>query len=230
MLSIVTINRNNEEGLQKTLDSLRTQSAQNFQWVFIDGASSDGSVQLGRTFARSEDVVSSESDTGIYNAMNKGIAKSKGEYLLFLNSGDIFADADSVQTLINALSGSDDLVLFGFSVRNKVRMPKPIWSCFWSLPTSHQAIVYRRSLLERYGFLESYRFAADFEHFLRIMTQPLRVLSIQKLLVINEPYGSDQNLQVVLSEYRKALESNGYSRLVAALIYHFKRFYLGLVL
>ena len=230
MLSIVTINRNNEAGLSKTIESLSLQTSQNFQWVLIDGASNDGSVGLGEAFIRPGDILVSEPDLGIYNAMNKGVIKSDGNYVLFLNSGDVFAGSNSVQSILDELSNSDDLILFGFSVRDKVRMPKPLWSRFWSLPTSHQAIVYRRSLLKQYSYLESFRFAADFEHFLRIMTKSWRIRSIKHLLVVNEPYGSDNNLERVLSEYRSALLLNGYPKWLASLIYHFKRFYLGLVL
>ena len=230
MLSIVTINRNNEIGLSKTIASLRAQSCQNFQWVFVDGASNDGSVAIGETFVRPGDILFSEPDLGIYNAMNKGIKRSDRRYILFLNSGDIFADQDSVQSILSALDDNQDLVLFGFSVRNRIRMPKPIWSRFWSLPTSHQAIVYKRALLLENSFFESYQFAADFEHFLRIMAKPLNIRLVKCLLVCNEPYGSDANLDKVLGEYRAALVLNGYPGWLALLIYRFKRFYLGLVL
>ena len=230
MLSIVTINRNNEIGLSKTIASLRAQSCQNFQWVFIDGASNDSSVAIGETFVRPGDVLFSEPDLGIYNAMNKGIKRSDRRYILFLNSGDVFADQDSVQSILSALDNDQDLVLFGFSVRNRIRMPKPIWSRFWSLPTSHQAIVYKRALLLENSFFESYQFAADFEHFLRIMAKPLNIRLVKRLLVCNEPYGSDANLDKVLGEYRAALVLNGYPGWLALLIYRFKRFYLGLVL
>lgn len=230
MLSIVTINRNNVEGLRKTIESLRSQSSQQFQWVFIDGASTDASVALGAKFARSQDVCISESDLGIYNAMNKGILHANKDFILFLNSGDIFLDAKAITSIEDSISKDWDLVLFGFSVRNRTRMPKPIWSRFWSLPTSHQAIVYKRSLLLKNFFFESYQFAADFEHFLRIMLKPLKIRLVQRLLVCNEPYGSDANLEKVLGEYRAALVLNGYPGWFALLIYRVKRFYLGLVL
>jgi len=230
MLSIITINRNHASGLSKTIESLRAQTCQDFQWVLIDGASSDNSFSIGNTFARDGDILISEPDLGIYNAMNKGISKSKGRHTLFLNSGDVFADSESVQSILHALSGGDDLILFGFSVRNRIRMPKPIWSRFWSLPTSHQAIIYKRSLLVENSFLESYKYAADFEHFLRIMAKPLKIRLVKRLLICNELYGSDANLNRVLGEYRDALVLNGYPSWFAFLIYRFKRFYLGLVL
>jgi hypothetical protein len=142
----------------------------------------------------------------------------------------VFASQESVQSVLQTLNGEEDLILFGFSVRNRIRMPKPVWSRFWSLPTSHQAIVYKRSLLVEHSFFERYQYAADFEHFLRIMTKPLKIRLVKLLLVCNEPYGSDANLDRVLSEYRGALILNGCPNWLAFLIYRFKRFYLGLVL
>jgi glycosyltransferase involved in cell wall biosynthesis len=230
MLSIVTINRNNAEGLRKTIASLRSQSSQQFQWVFIDGASTDASVALGAEFARAQDVCISESDLGIYNAMNKGILHATKDFILFLNSGDILVDTKAITSIEDSISKDWDLVLFGFSVRNRIRMPKPIWSRFWALPTSHQAIAYKRSLLLENSFFESYQFAADFEHFLRIMVKPLKIRLVKRLLVCNEPYGSDANLDRVLGEYRTALVLNGYPGWLAFFIYRLKRFYLGLVL
>ena len=230
MLSIITINRNHTSGLSKTIESLRAQTCQDFQWVLIDGASTDNSFSLGNTFARDGDILISEPDLGIYNAMNKGILHATKDFILFLNSGDIFVDTKAITLIEGSISEDWDLVLFGFSVRNRIRMPKPIWSRFWSLPTSHQAIIYKRSLLVEHSFFESYQYAADFEHFLRITTKPLKIDSVKQLLICNEPYGSDANLDRVLGEYRAALVLNSYPSWLAFLIYHFKRFYLSLVL
>lgn len=88
MLSIVTINKDNQAGLQKTIESLKQLDKQDFQWVCIDSASKDKSVALANEFKGEGDVVISEKDSGIYNAMNKGITYAQGDFVLFLNSGD----------------------------------------------------------------------------------------------------------------------------------------------
>lgn len=87
-LSIITINLNNKEGLQKTINSVVSQTFIDYEFIIIDGKSTDGSVEL---ICQYKDKISywvSEKDNGIYNAMNKGISQAKGEYLYFLNSGD----------------------------------------------------------------------------------------------------------------------------------------------
>ena len=87
-LSIITINLNNASGLEKTIQSVINQTYKDFEFIVIDGASTDGSVEVIKKYSSGINYWVSESDTGIYNAMNKGIRKAQGEYCLFLNSAD----------------------------------------------------------------------------------------------------------------------------------------------
>ena len=87
-LSVITINFNNKEGLAKTIVSVVGQTTRDFEWIIIDGGSTDGSMELIENNSEYISYYVSEPDKGIYNAMNKGIMASHGEYLLFLNSGD----------------------------------------------------------------------------------------------------------------------------------------------
>lgn len=89
-LSIITVNYNNLEGLKKTIESVSSQTWQEFEHIIIDGGSTDGSVAYIESKAQLFEYWVSEPDKGVYQAMNKGIAKASGEYLLFLNSGDHF--------------------------------------------------------------------------------------------------------------------------------------------
>lgn len=88
-ISIITINYNNYLGLQKTVESVTSQTWQEFEYIVIDGGSTDGSADFIESQSETIDYWVSEPDKGIYNAMNKGIAKASGDYLLFLNSGDV---------------------------------------------------------------------------------------------------------------------------------------------
>jgi putative colanic acid biosynthesis glycosyltransferase len=225
MLTIITINKNNVVGLNETIRSLRQLPRESYQWVFIDSLSTDGSVRIAKEFSMPNDVVISEADSGIYNAMNKGVKHSVGQFLMFLNSGDKLASGISKLQL--DVEANMDVALYGFKIRNQLRRPRSnVWR-FWSLPTSHQAILYSRNLLISYPFDESYLFAADFEHYLRInRLEKLRVAHSSELLIINEPYGSDMSLGRVLDEYRRALIENGYPLIWANLVHFVKRHYL----
>ena len=225
MLSIVTINKDNRVGLQKTINSLQSLLGRAYQWVCIDSASTDGSVELANQFKTQNDVVISEKDAGIYNAMNKGISLAKGDYVLFLNSGDTLSSQMKSLDFMKLVTGHD-LALFGFEIRNTQRKPRSNGWRFWSMPTSHQAIVYSSALLKQNPFDESYRFAADFEHYLRINRDQLSIYSDDSALIVNEPYGSDAHLPVLLGEYRHALIKNGYPKLWAHFVYWLKTYYL----
>src|SRR5688572_27521016 len=89
-ISIITINYNNLDGLKRTVDSVVNQTWQEFEYIVIDGGSTDGSGAYIESKSKHFHYWVSEPDKGIYNAMNKGIVKATGEYLLFLNSGDHF--------------------------------------------------------------------------------------------------------------------------------------------
>ena len=99
-LSIITINFNNATGLKKTIESVVSQSSQDFEYIVIDGGSSDGSIEIIKAFATKIRYWISEPDKGIYHAMNKGIKVAKGEYCQFLNSGDWLLSKDVTEKML----------------------------------------------------------------------------------------------------------------------------------
>lgn len=110
-ISIVTINLNNAIGLQKTIDSIFSQTFTNYECIIIDGGSNDGSKEIIELNNKKFNYWISENDTGIYNAMNKGIRFAKGEYILFLNSGDILINNRILETILPVLSNED--IIYG---------------------------------------------------------------------------------------------------------------------
>jgi len=105
-LSIITINYNNASGLQKTMESVLTQTSRDFEYIIIDGDSTDRSVDVIKRLIQSTNQpinFISEPDSGIYNAMNKGIRMAKGEYIQFLNSGDFLAASDVTARMLTSL-------------------------------------------------------------------------------------------------------------------------------
>ena len=119
-LSIVTINRNNAVGLEKTLLSVTNQTFKEFEYIVIDGASTDDSVNVIRAhesdFAHLKWV--SERDSGIYNAMNKGLRMASGDYIQILNSGDCLADDKVTERMHKALvTNGEPSILYGNMVK-----------------------------------------------------------------------------------------------------------------
>lgn len=111
-LSIITINYNNIEGLRKTLASVANQTDKNFEYIVVDGGSTDGSVDLIRKYEDIIDIWVSEPDNGIYNAMNKGTHLATGTYVTFVNSGDCLADKNVVAEVLAKIGtvNKDDLI------------------------------------------------------------------------------------------------------------------------
>lgn len=111
LLSVITINYNNKTGLQDTLSYLDNHTLPDIvEWLVIDGGSSDGSIGVIENYSSKLSLYISEPDNGIYHAMNKGTALAKGEYVIFMNSGDRFTDGLLEQTLLQATLHSDDII------------------------------------------------------------------------------------------------------------------------
>ena len=108
-LTIITINRNNLEGLRKTIASVVSQTWRHFEYIVIDGASCDGSAEYIASMSDAIDYWISEKDSGVYEAMNKGVVKAQGEYLLFLNSGDFLVDKEVLSKVFDLAKGADIL-------------------------------------------------------------------------------------------------------------------------
>lgn len=166
-LSIITINYNNLRGLKKTYKSIAMQSFCDFEWIVIDGGSSDGSREF---ISRQKDAMAwwcSEHDGGIYNAQNKGIEHACGDYLLFLNSGDTLLASDTLDKVFASASDAD--VIYGdweerkrYGLRRKCHSPASVnYYFFATRPICHQAAFIRSSLLKQSPYDESYSICAD---------------------------------------------------------------------
>ena len=168
-LSIITINYNNLLGLQKTVESVTDQTWQEFEYIVIDGGSIDGSSIYLESQTDKITYWVSEPDTGIYNAMNKGIAKATGEYLLFLNSGDHFNDSLSLQKVAKHLV-NEGIIYFNIDVianGSSYVLENPAAMSFSYLHNNlpcHQCTFIHQSVFERVGYYdESLKIVADWK-------------------------------------------------------------------
>lgn len=174
-ISIITVNLNNLEGLQRTMESVFEQSWQEFEYIVIDGGSTDGSKEYIENNSEKIDFWISEPDKGIYNAMNKAIGVAKGEYLFFLNSGDWLYDKNILKTVTYNLIGCD--VLYGnmikvFSDGRKV-LDKGVNGKEITLKTfvegtiNHSSSLIKRNLFKKHGLYdENLKIVSDWKFFL----------------------------------------------------------------
>lgn len=175
-LSIITINYNNCGGLRRTLDSVRAQDSDNFEFIVVDGASTDGSARLLDDY---EDIISvaiSEGDSGIYNAMNKGVARATGNYCLFLNSGDILHDSGVVKDFnsfdsdANIITGIQSLVEINDGAKTVIGEVMPAETItsdlFIASSIGHGCTFIKTELLRRNPYDETLRIVSDWKFFL----------------------------------------------------------------
>ena len=204
MLSIVTVNFNNDRGLQNTIDSLLNQNTKDFEWVFVDGLSSDNSLSIFDTNKKLFKNLKylAEEDCGIYDAMNKGISISTGSHILFLNSGDFFSHFDSVSNILKSINlHPSSTLLFGFKYKGIFRPPHyPIW-CLWKMPTSHQAMIFPKTIFNNLKYNLRYIRCADYELFVRLYKGKNDFKRISKCLVENEVYNAENYKQLICEEY-----------------------------
>jgi glycosyltransferase involved in cell wall biosynthesis len=157
-ISIITINYNNAIGLEKTIQSVILQTYKNFEYLIIDGDSNDGSLEIIQKNKTAIHFSISEPDTGIYNAMNKGIKVAKGDYLLFLNSGDVFNGTTALDDFVSYKDFGGDIVYgdYQFEKGEKI-FPDQLTPLFFfrtSLP--HQSTFFKREVFDQMGLYEEH--------------------------------------------------------------------------
>nr|WP_315177563.1 glycosyltransferase family 2 protein [uncultured Flavobacterium sp.] len=171
-LTIITINYNNLEGLKRTVESIVNQTWQEFEYIVIDGGSIDGSAAYIENQSENIDYWVSEPDKGIYNAMNKGIVKATGEYLLFLNSGDHFLDSEVLDKNHKFLT-LQDIVYFNLQVVDenekfvKNYPDKLSFSYFLKDTLPHPATFIKKAVFDKLGLYdESLKIVSDWKFFM----------------------------------------------------------------
>jgi len=179
IISIVTVCRNSAAVIERTIKSVIEQQYDGIEYIIIDGASVDATVEIARRYEEGVSRIVSEPDSGVYDAMNKGVKNAAGDYILFLNAGDFLIHPAAIQNVVrqienDKLTGTDVI-----AARLLVYNPKDGGCRIWrpakttrlalyhgSLP--HPSTFHKRGAFEKNGlFDESYRIAGDYEWFVR---------------------------------------------------------------
>ena len=221
-LSIITINRNNAAGLEKTMHSVATQTFKDFEYIVVDGASTDGSVEvikkLESEFAHLKWI--SEPDSGIYNAMNKGMRMASGEYFQILNSADCLASENVIERMLSALENTGcPSILYGNMIKCFPDGRKLLDRSFaghditmlgmYKGTLNHDPAYIRRDMFEKYGYYdENLKIVSDWKWYLQAI-----ILGGEKPKYVNidvtlfDMTGiSETNLDVCKEERKKELD------------------------
>lgn len=243
-ISIITASYNSVKTLGETMESVLSQTYADWEYIVVDGGSMDGTVDLINKYEKrfcGRMKWTSEPDKGIYDAMNKGILKSKGDVVGILNSDDYFTTNDVLSSVASVLSAKDldavygDIHFINEGEPDKVvryyssRHFKPFWLRFGFMP-AHPSFYVRRAVYQKAGLYDtSYKIGSDFEMMVRLFRkQHIRYQYLAKDFVTMRTGGiSTKNLKsrrILLAEDVRACRTNGIytNKLMIALKYLYK--------
>ena len=225
-LSLITINYNNASGLEKTIRSVLTQKnlkADEFEYIIIDGGSTDGSVDLIKNFSERAErgefpqKISkwvSEKDSGIYNAMNKGIKIAGGSIIGLLNSGDEAVENAYDDILLLHKNQPEAVLYGGMNFCENGKFKKVYSFCAEDLPRqmiAHPASFVPKSVYEKYGFYdESFRSSADWDLFIKFYKTGVQFVYTNKIYLNFDCGGiSNSNEKLVIKEDKRIIKKYG---------------------
>lgn len=187
-LSVITVVYNNVRDIERTIHSVLGQTYNNIEYIIIDGLSNDGTLQVIEKYKNRISKFISEKDKGIYDAMNKGLAMATGDYVIFMNSGDEFYEAETVAAVFATAEGAD--IYYGetemiaddgqsLGQRRHKAPAKFSWKGFkYGMSISHQAIYIRRALTEPYD--SKYQLSADIDWIIRAAKKAKKIVNVKR--------------------------------------------------
>lgn len=225
-VSIITISYNSAETIQDTIESVLAQEYADIEYIIVDGASSDGTMEIINNYQNRVAQVISESDNGIYDAMNKGLKLATGELIGILNSDDVYKDSKVISDVVSTVQDSNSDALYAdlvYSDRNDLTRVKRYWrsgqfrknSFKWGWMPPHPTFFVKRSVYERYGYFNtSLKTSADYEIMLRFLfKEGISVCYLDRVITIMRMGGqsnaSVKNRVDANKEDRMAWKLNG---------------------
>jgi len=188
ILSVITIVYNNVSDIECTILSVLSQTYAGIEYIIVDGLSNDGTLEVIKRYESRIATLISEKDEGIYDAMNKGLAAATGDYVVFMNSGDEFYDAETVAAVFAA--GDDADIYYGETEmidangqslgQRRHKAPKQFtWRSFkFGMSVSHQAIYIKRSLIEPYD--RRYQLSSDIDWIIRAAKKAKKIVNVNR--------------------------------------------------
>lgn len=209
--SVVTIVRNDKAGLKNTYESVLSQTFTDFHWVVIDGASNDGTTEYLKSIQENFLNVLSEPDRGIYDAMNKGLNLAQGQYVVFMNAGDTFADNNTLSNVYGALNNSNADLLYGDSLEKfhgeELAYKKSrghAW-VYYGMFACHQSVYYSQNLIGSHRYNTTFKVAGDYDFTammvkssknIRYLNLPLSIFDLTGISLNNRALGRVENWKV----------------------------------
>lgn len=206
-ISIITICYNSEKEIEKTIKSIISQTYKNIEYIIIDGGSNDDTLNIINKYKQKYNItLISENDNGIYDAMNKGLDMATGKYVNFMNSGDYFYDANTIEYTLPFINNED--IIYGntkvlyknFNNIKNYHKPKYIWMG----PVNHQSSFIKTSINKKYKYNINNKLVADFEFFLKVYYSGGVIKKIDKTIAIysNDGISQKMSMQVIKDAHK----------------------------
>jgi glycosyltransferase involved in cell wall biosynthesis len=201
-ISIITVVLNAAGALEKTISSVIRQDYPHIEFIIIDGGSADGTIEVIKTHAEQIGYWVSEQDRGIYDAMNKGLAKATGEWVNFMNAGDVFFNEHVLSSVFDRDSG-DAQVIYGDSIAHypafkTLRKAMPVEDLWKGMICCHQAMFFRTKLIQNEAYKPDVYFSADYELVLRLYRAEKKFRYIPETIAVFDTRGIS-NMEMVRS-------------------------------
>jgi glycosyltransferase involved in cell wall biosynthesis len=184
--SIITVCYNASATIKETIASILSQTYQELEYIVVDGKSSDGTVGILQSITDKRLTFVSEKDTGIYNAMNKGLKIASGDYLIFLGADDIFFDNGVLERVAAKITNGDEVVYGNVLLKKRQRLHNGAYTRWtWGHRNiNHQCIFYPKSVYTKYQYDERYRSTADWAYNLRLLIDGIKFTYIKEIVCI----------------------------------------------
>ena len=223
LITVITVCYNSERAIKRTIDSVINQTArEKVEFIIIDGNSNDATLDIIKKIhienkGLGNFILKSEADAGVYDAMNKGATLATGEWILYLNSGDIFHDSKIIEDFIQHLEDIDAMVVYGDTIykngkKEFYHKSGQAKNLTYKKPFCHQSVFVRTEIQNKYKFNCKYRIQADYDMFLRIYLDGLKIERWNRIISIfaQDGISSDpQNYGIVYKELKCLHKENG---------------------
>jgi glycosyltransferase involved in cell wall biosynthesis len=188
VISVVTVVFNAKDLIELTIQSVLSQTYKNIDYIIIDGGSKDGTVDIIKKYDNRINYWISESDSGIYDAMNKGISHAKGDYIYFLNAGDTIYSNTTMGDIFkdsydaDVYYGKTCLINIDGSIRKTTKIPEKLtWKKMWKgMLISHQSIVFKRSIIENYN--QHYKYISDYDYIIKCLKRSKTIVNTNQIM------------------------------------------------
>lgn len=237
MISVITVVYNNKDNFIKTFENVKSQSYKNIEYIVIDGGSIDGTLEVIKSNAQFIKKWISEKDKGIYDAMNKGINLADGEYVCFMNAGDIFHNEETISNIFKVCDDADvyygDTELVdesGKSWGNR-QLKKTPENLKWQdmidgMVVTHQSLIIRKSLIQLYDL--KYIHCADIDWTIKVLKKAERICNTNMIITtfLMGGYSRKNTIKSLIERFGILSKHFGVFRVI---INHFKLAYIFIV-